>query len=269
MSYADIARQNAGDPSEQPRPDPNLLTTEQDVSGGSLPDVSRSVNIAPSDFKSNPHTVTSETTPAHRGDSDDEDGQGNRPGSAKRRAAKDRARKSLHEAEEEGMYLWAQFKERILRPSTAGGILGVVNVGLLAFVGRVLYTKPHLRTDSRTLGIAAAAAVALLGAEGALADAYVKTPAGQKEKERAKKEGAAIYRHTREIVLRPGVLGGLVGALNLGILGGVGYAAYLHWDRPHWDRRVVSTISAGLLTLAAGEGYLGERYAEKEYPKRK
>ncbi|CCO26396.1 hypothetical protein RSOLAG1IB_03573 [Rhizoctonia solani AG-1 IB] len=268
MSYADVARQNAGDPSEQPRPDPNLLTTEQDVSGGSLPDITRGVNVAPSDFKSNPHTVTSETTPAHQGDSDDE-GSGNRPGSAKRRAAKDRARDTLHNAEEEGLYLWEQFKERVLRPSTAGGILGVINVGLLAFVGRELYTKPHLRSDTRTLGITAAAAVALLGAEGALADAYVKTPSGQKEKERTKKEGAALYRHSREVVLRPGVLGGLVGALNLSILGGVGYAAYLNWDKPRWDRRTVSAISASLLTLALGEGYLGEKYAEKEYPKRK
>jgi len=147
--------------------------------------------------------------------------------------------------------------------------LGVVNVGLLAFLGRELYAKPHLRSDTRTLGIAAAAAAALFSVEGALAEAYVKTPAGQKEKERAKKEGAAIYRHTREVVLRPGVLGGLVGALNLGILGGVGYAAYLNWDLPRWDRRTVSTISAGLLTLTAGEGYLAEKYAEKEYPKRK
>ncbi|KAG8691188.1 hypothetical protein FRC11_006058 [Ceratobasidium sp. 423] len=268
MSYADAARQNAGDLSQQPRPNPNLLTTEQDVSGGSLPDVSRSINVAPSGFKSNPQTVTSETTPAHPGDSDDGD-KGNRSGSSKRRAAKERARKGLHDAEQEGLYLWTQFKERVLRPSTAGGILGVVNVGLLAFVGRELYTKPHLRTDSRTLGIAAAATVALLGAEGALADAYVKTPAGQKEKERAQKEGAALYRHTREVVLRPGVLGGLLGVLNLGILGGVGYAAYLNWDQPRWDRRTVSAISAGLLTLAATEGYLGEQYAEKEYPKRK
>ncbi|KAF8760107.1 hypothetical protein RHS01_01810 [Rhizoctonia solani] len=261
MSYADAARQNAGDPSQQPRPDPNLLTTEQDVSGGSLPDISRSVNVAPSDFKSNPH-LTRETLTMKAL----ETAQDQRRGVLPRRT---RARNTLHEAEEEGLYLWGQFKERVLRPSTAGGILGVINVGLLAFVGRELYTKPHLRSDKRTLGITAAAAIALLGAEGALADAYVKTPSGQKEKERAKKEGAALYRHSREIVLRPGVLGGLVGALNLTILGGVGYAAYLNWDKPRWDRRTVSAISASLLTLALGEGYLAEKYAEKEYPKRK
>jgi len=231
--------------------------------------VTHNINVAPSNFKSNPHTVTSETTPVTYESSDDEDK--NRTGSSKKRAAhaKERARKGIEEAEEEGLHLWNMFKERVMRPGTAGGILGVVNVGLLAFAGREFYTKPHLRTDTRAISTVAATTLVLLGAEGALADAYVKTEAGKKEKARAKKEGAAIYRQTREVVLRPGVLGGLVGVLNLGILGGVGYAAYLHWDQPRWDRRTVSAISAGLLTLAAGEGYLGEQYVEKELPKRK
>ncbi|QRV72440.1 hypothetical protein RhiJN_15357 [Ceratobasidium sp. AG-Ba] len=267
MSYASVAAHNAPPPSQQPHPDQSLYTTEEDVTGGSLPDVSHNVNVAPHDFKSNPHTVTSETTPAHYESSEDE--SGNRTGSSKRRAAKDRARKELKEAEEEGLYLWNQFKERVMRPGTAGGILGVVNVGLLAFAGREFYTKPHLRTNTRALGTVAATTLVLLGVEGALAEAYVKTDAGQKEKARAKKEGAALYRQTREVVLRPGVLGGLVGVLNLGILGGVGYAAYLNWDQPRWDRRTVSAISAGLLTLALGEGYIGEQYVEKELPKRK
>ncbi|EUC67543.1 hypothetical protein RSOL_548200, partial [Rhizoctonia solani AG-3 Rhs1AP] len=38
MSYADAACLNAGNISQQPRPNPNLLTTEEDV-GGSLPDI--------------------------------------------------------------------------------------------------------------------------------------------------------------------------------------------------------------------------------------
>lgn len=69
--------------------------------------------------------MTSETIPAHYGSSDDEGH--NRTGSSKKRAshAKERARKGLDEAEEEGLYLWNLFKERIMRPGTAGGILGV------------------------------------------------------------------------------------------------------------------------------------------------
>lgn len=41
---------------------------------------------------------------------------------------------------------------------------------------------------------------------------------------------------------------------NVGIIGTVGYFAYTNWDRPHWDRRTLSAISVGLLTLWGGEG---------------
>lgn len=43
-------------------------------------------------------------------------------------------------------------------------------------------------------------------------------------------------------------------AVNAGILGTLGYFAYLHWDAPRWDRRTVSAISVGLLALWTGEG---------------
>lgn len=132
--------------------------------------------------------------------------------------------------------------------------------------------------------------LALFGAEGVLVERYRNTDAGRAEEKKAREEGATIYKHTKEVVLRPGVLGGLVGALNVGILGGVGYWSYANWDRPTaWDRKTVSAATVGLLTLFAGEGYvemcpafsnilsdsclsfryLGEQYKEKEYPKRK
>ena len=43
--------------------------------------------------------------------------------------------------------------------------------------------------------------------------------------------------------------------VNAGILGTVGYFSYTNWDRPTWDRRIVSAVSVGLLTLWTGEGY--------------
>lgn len=89
--------------------------------------------------------------------------------------------------------------------------LVVVNVGLLGFASYSLYTKPHLRRDTKLLSSAAAAALALLSAEGYAAEKYRETPAGQEEERRARKEGAALYRVARENLLRPGVLGGLVG----------------------------------------------------------
>lgn len=58
---------------------------------------------------------------------------------------------------------------------------------------------------------ATAAALTILGAEGYAAEKYRETPAGREEERRAKEEGTALYRTCREHILRPGVLGGLVG----------------------------------------------------------
>jgi len=147
--------------------------------------------------------------------------------------------------------------------------MGLVNVGVLSGLGYALYTHPRLRTDYKQLSIAGAGILALFAGEGAVAEAYRKTDAGQKEEAKAKKEGAALYRQTKEIVLRPGVFGGILGAINVGIIGGVSYAAYTYWHEPKWDRRIVSAVSVTLLGVFAGEGYVAEQYREKEYPKRK
>lgn len=89
------------------------------------------------------------------------------------------------------------------------------NVGLIGAFGYNLYSKPHLRTDTRVLSTAAISALVLFGAEGYVAEAYRRTDAGQEEERRARDEGDLIYRRTKAIVLRPGVLGGLVGVCEL------------------------------------------------------
>jgi hypothetical protein len=86
-----------------------------------------------------------------------------------------------------------------------------VNVGLLGTLGYQLYTQPHLRTDAKVLGGSAAGALVILGAEGFLAEAYRNTAQGREEERRAREEGAALYKHAKEIVLRPKVFGGLLG----------------------------------------------------------
>lgn len=78
-------------------------------------------------------------------------------------------------------------------------------------MGHAYYTQPHLRRDTAIVGSTVVGALALLGAEGYVAEKYRETPSGREEERRAREEGALIYRHAREIVLRPGVLGGLVG----------------------------------------------------------
>lgn len=134
-----------------------------------------------------------------------------------------------------------------------------MNVGLLGTASYHLYTQPHLRRDPKVLGATIGGALVLLGAEGYGAAQYRATPAGREEERRAREEGAVVYKHAREAILRPGVLGGLVGLANVGILGTVSYFAYENWDSPSWDRRTVSAISVGLLTLWAGEGCVFQR----------
>ena len=82
---------------------------------------------------------------------------------------------------------------------------------MIGTFGYQLYSRPSLRSDTRALGTAALGALVLFGAEGFVAEAYRRTPAGQEEERRARDEGAAIYRHSKEIILRPTVAGGLVG----------------------------------------------------------
>lgn len=130
-----------------------------------------------------------------------------------------------------------------------------MNVGLIGTLSYKLYTEPSLRSDRKFLSTSLISLLALFSGEGYYAEAYRKTDAGKREEARAKQEGAALYNHAKRVVLRPGVLGGLVGVLNVGVLGGVGYWSYVNWERPSaWDRRTVTSASVALLTLFAGEG---------------
>ncbi|KAF7361953.1 hypothetical protein MVEN_00540300 [Mycena venus] len=173
-----------------------------------------------------------------------------------------RAHRRYDEAKAEGDYLWESAKHYLFRPGVAGGLIGLVNIGLLAGAARAFYVNPHYRRDTQVISSTVAATLAILGAEGYAAEAYRKTAAGQEEERKAKEEGALIYRHLREQILRPGTLGGLVGIINLAILGTIGYWSYENWSRP-WDRRMVSAVSAGLLALSVGEGFLAEKSSER------
>ncbi|KAI0342067.1 hypothetical protein BDW22DRAFT_1395949 [Trametopsis cervina] len=263
MSYASVAARNAPPPSEQPHADPALLTTET-PSHFSPADDTAKVSIVPSDFKTNPETITStadvpfEPAPIPiSGGIPDHASRAAKPDGKK---AKSKAKAYAHELEDEGLHVWDLAKHHLLRPGVAGGLLGVVNVGLLSLVSYTLYNKPYLRRDSKVLASIVVSTLTLLSAEGYAAEKYRQTPAGREEERHARQEGAVLYRVAKENILRPGVLGGLVGALNTAILGTVGYYSYTYWDAPRWDRRVVSAVSVGLFTLWSGEGYLAERY---------
>jgi len=261
MSYASVTSHNVPPPSQQPHPDPSLLNTGP-LSASNVADDGAKVNVVSSDFRSNPATFTSEAQITVNNDY--EDITGTRPGSNRNKFKKD-AKKGFREAEAEGEYVWEVTKQYLLRPGVAGGLIGLVNIGIIAGVGHAYYTQPHLRRDTAIVGSTVVGALALLGAEGYVAEKYRETPSGREEERRAREEGALIYRHAREIVLRPGVLGGLVGLINTAILGTIGYYGYINWDKPLWDRRTVSAISVGLVTLWAGEGYFAQHYSDSRH----
>ena len=120
MSYAAVAAHNAPPPSEQPKPDPSLLTTEVPTANNVIDDTAK-VNVASPDFKAHPATVTSETD-IYVEVTDDEDDGGNVNGSEK---SKRRVKKRLAEAEAEAADIWAVAKDKLLQPGVAGGLIGV------------------------------------------------------------------------------------------------------------------------------------------------
>ncbi|KIR69073.1 hypothetical protein I314_00177 [Cryptococcus bacillisporus CA1873] len=175
---------------------------------------------------------------------------------------KKEARVELNKAESKLAPYWEKTKDVVLRPGTLGGLLGVVNVGILGTIGYFAYTKRNQRWDNRIIGGTVAGTLALFGAEGYLAESYLSTPEGRAETDRAKAEGSKIYLQAKEVILRPKVAGGLVGALNVAVLGSVGYFSYKNWNKI-WDPRIVLGVAAGLVGLSGAEGYLGKRYADE------
>ncbi|KAG5643611.1 hypothetical protein DXG03_000619 [Asterophora parasitica] len=188
MSYASVAAANAPPPSEQPQPDPALLNTTPPTASDVADDNAKVKLVAP----------------INHDDDEDEDDEDERPKNS-------RSHRRFKEVEAEGAYIWEITKRCLFRPGVAGGLVGIVNLGLLAGVGRAFYTQPHLRRDRALISSTVAAAVALLSAEGFATEKYRQTERGRAEERRAKEEGTVIYKHLREQVLRPKVHGGIVG----------------------------------------------------------
>lgn len=109
-------------------------------------------------------------------------------------------------------------KELVLRPGALGGLMGVANVGLLGTIGYYAYTRRNVPWDRNYVGATAASVLALFGIEGVVAEQFAQTPEGKEEIARAKQEGSKFYVNARELILRPSVAGGLLGAVNVAVL---------------------------------------------------
>lgn len=118
--------------------------------------------------------------------------------------------------------------------------------------------------------------------EGEVAAAYARTPQGQQELARARREGHYLYNRTKEVVLRPKVAGGLLGVgtylhhnsvgfnkliniplVNVAVLGTLGYTVYTHWDLDVFTKKNVSIATIGLITWFSAQGFAVERYIQE------
>ncbi|KAF5389346.1 hypothetical protein D9757_004367 [Collybiopsis confluens] len=168
MSYAAAA--GSFIPPNQPQPDQALLNTESPTAPTVADDTAK-VNVVHPQFKEHPATITSQNRPVPP--------DSKTPSSSRRR---------LKEVEAEGAYLWNVARHYLFRPGVAGGLVGLINVGLLAGATRAFYTQPQLRNDRRIIASAVAATLVTLGVEGFAAEKYAQTPQGQAEARRARKK---------------------------------------------------------------------------------
>lgn len=296
----------------QPHADTALLYTEEDAAAAAsetsaVADDTAKVNTVVHDFKEHPATATSEApvieqyatpppprttsapkvTPALK--SMPEPSRVDKVEAKAKDAlhsAEKKTRYALDEAEEEGLYLWNIFRENILRPGVAGGLIGVV-VGF-SRIGPTTFTDSFPRTSASSVPPATcstpspvyARTLALSVAPLLLAlcfSAPRDTSPRCTARRRAVKRRST--RHARKALWSTSMLGKSYFArvfsvvllvlvqsrrqsiftlthgcpANVGILGGITYAAYDNWNRP-WDRRYVSAATVGLLALWGGEG---------------
>jgi hypothetical protein len=122
-SYADIAHRNTSGP--QPHPDTALLNTSS--SETTLPDVDSKVNVVPQSFKSQPTTVTSTIVPAPDQSSYENENHYTSPRKAEPRSGstRDKAKRKVHQVEDESLQIWERAKHTVLRPGFLGGVVGI------------------------------------------------------------------------------------------------------------------------------------------------
>ncbi|TFK22602.1 hypothetical protein FA15DRAFT_706253 [Coprinopsis marcescibilis] len=248
MSYASVAAHNAPPQDEWPQPDQALLNTISPTASSIVDDASK-INVVSSDFKEHPRSTYEEKI---RGQAPLTTGASSEPEEGE-------SKKPRHNHHQERLpAFWQRTTDWILRPGVAGGLLGIVNVGLIAGAGYSFFARPQLRRDPALLGGAAVSAFSIMLAEGYLSKQYVETPEGQRRVRRVKNKGSALARWIDECVHEPTVQHALVATVNAAVAGTVGYLTYRNWDRP-WNHRSVSAIVVGVLGLAGLDGYVLEK----------
>jgi hypothetical protein len=226
MSYASVAAENAPPLSQQVASENFVVVTLITHSLQPRPDP-RLLNTVPSSTSAESEVKYPNGTEFEPRD------ESNHPQSKKGRGKK--GLDHLRRTEREGFELWETAKQYLLRPSVAGGVVGLgtlidmslfsdspsqANIGLLATAGRAFYNNPGYGRNPKIVSSTVAAAILVASVEGFAADRYHRTPEGREAERKAKEDGSLLYQHTREVILRPESLGGLVG---------VGLPAFAHY----------------------------------------
>lgn len=237
MSYASVTSHNAS--ADQPLPDPALLNTTKPTASGVADDTAKVGVVAPN-FKQNPATTTSTYKPPRYGEEESDSS----PHHRSKKDNKAKAKKLARDAEKEAVHWSAVAKELVLRPPVAGGLVGVVNLGLIGYTGYKFYNEPHLRHDHTFVTSTIAGTAVILGLEGYGAQTFAPV----------REEEDVLIQYVRQ---NPKSTRTLFAILNVGILGATGYLTYSKWNR--WDNRTFLTLAAGLASFGLGESYMVSR----------
>lgn len=101
---------------------------------------------------------------------------------------------------------------------------------------------------------------------------HIRREAKKAEKSLSKKTkevSAQVQEGWKHLSSDPKAWGTLLGAVNLAVLGGLGYFVYKERANiERWDRRVVSAVSVGVLGLLGGQGYVAAETARKQQGKK-
>lgn len=234
MSYASVTSHNVT--ADQPLPDPALLNTTKPTASGVADDTAK-VGLVSPNFKENPATTTSTYKPPRYNEEESDS-------SPHHRAKKDnkaKAKKAAHDTKKEAIHWSVVAKELVLRPPIAGGLVGVVNLGLIGYTGYKFYNEPHLRHDHMFVTSTIAGTAVVLGLEGYGAQTFAPV----------REEEDVLVQYVRQ---NPKTTRTLFAILNVGVLGATGYLTYSKWN--HWDNRSFMTLAAGLASFGLGESYL-------------
>ena len=86
-----------------------------------------------------------------------------------------------------------------------------MNIGLLGGIAYFAYTQPALRQNVRVVSTTAIGILAVAGVEGYIAQENGHPPGRKERKGASRKRTSGLVSSIKEHLLRPGVLGGVVG----------------------------------------------------------